>query len=443
MLSLLFASFVWRSAAHDFFDIDDVDDQLNLLQVKAHRHNRTDDHTGRNPPRCNGFGNDFFDARRGIKADYQPDLLNNRFTAPSELEYCRCYGDTHCTAVPFDLERPSGVEGLTTAAHYSYDGLGVSRYAKAADGSWEVQIFQCGMGGGGPAGGHVGDDGSKPTGEVGVAIKVDGIVVEAGIVWSPPVGNIAQVAVKCLVNGESKPDGYELHLPTGFHFQCPVATTAPGFGRTRHAFLGTFCASKEGQFVSELTHLEWGYQTVHNLYVKKGVETQKENTVCYDPVSKDWGTRKGLAWNGRGEIATTAIVAAEDVIFSQTMLDHMKSGSCFLQDPPQSAVPAGEPADPKTVCDQRDPGAWEHAQEVCSPLQDSHPLFYSDCLLDDCASGNDSEEEEIEEIAEGDEAIEEEIDNQADGAAAVGDPHITSPRVKYDLDPSMLKHHHQ
>jgi len=423
MLSLLFASSVWQSAAQDFFDIN-LDDQLSLLQVKAHKHNRT----AYRPGRCAGFGNEYFDERRGIKADYQPDLLNNRFTAPSELEYCRCYGDTHCTAVPFDLERVSNIEGQTKNGHYQYDGPGVSRFAKAADGSWEIQIFQCGM---------FPNTNFHPSGEVGVAVKVDGLVVEVGT-SGPPLRNV----IKCLVNGEEKPPGYELHLPTGFHFQCPNAIgPVRGYGNQPHAFLGTFCAAKEGQFVSEVNHWFWSDQVMHNLYVKKGVETQKENTVCYDPASRTFDESTAAL-----EIATTAIVAAEDVIFSQTLIDHMVSSeNCQVQDPPQSAVPAGEKADPKDICDRRNPGAWQHAQDVCGPLQEDHPEFYTDCLIDDCVRGDDTEEQEIVEIAEDEEEIDEVIiDAQADAdqAGAAADPHITSTNGKYDMDPSMLKRHH-
>jgi len=418
-LNLLLASSVWQSAGDHFFDIDVVD-QLNLLQLKAQKNNRT----AYRPGRCHGFGNQFFDARRGITADYQPDLLDNRQTAPSELEYCRCFGDTHCTAVPFDLERVSNRETVTAGGHYQYDGPGVSRFAKAADGSWEIQIFQCGV----PPNRNF-----HPSGEVGVAIKVDGLVVEVGT-QGPGASNV----IKCLVNGELKPAGYELHLPTGFHFQCPKAIgPVRGYGNRPQAFLGTFCASKEGQFVSEVNHWEWGNQNMHNLYVKKGVETQKENTVCYDPASRTWDEHAATL-----EIATTAIVAAEDVLFSQTLIDHMVQGRCQVQDPPQAAVPAGEKADPKTICDQRDPGAWQHAQDNCGPLQEQHPEFYADCLIDDCVRGDDDEEQEIEEIAEDEDEIDEVIiEAQVDGADAEGDPHITSTHGKYDLDASMLKHH--
>lgn len=405
MFSILFAGFVWRSAAFDHFDID-VDDHVHLLQVRATKHNRTAAY-GWGPPRCSGFGG------------WTPD--------PAEVDSCRCYGDTHCTAVPFDLDRVSGREGDLRGGHYQYDGPGVSTFAKAADGSWEIQIFQCGM---------FPNTNFHPTGQVGTVIKVDGIVVEVGVQSTLVFRQAPRNIIQCRVNGELKPAGYEVHLPTGFHFQCPQAVARPR-GRPTPS-QGTFCAVKDGQFVSETNHWFYGNQNVQNLFVAKNVQVQAEKTICYDPASLTFDEHTDAM-----EIATTAIVSAEDVLFSQALLDHMKSSTiCQVQDPPQSAVPAGEPADPQTVCDQRGPGAWEHAKDVCSPLQEPHPGFYNDCLIDECVRADVSDDAGIEEEADI-EAIAEEVDDGVapDEGSAEGDPHITSPGGhKFDLDPSALKH---
>jgi uncharacterized protein YhfF len=239
-------------------------------------------------------------------------------------------------------------------------------------------------------------------------------------------------AAQCYVNGELKPAGYEVHLPTGFHFKCPESKTACARCSSRSTANGLFCAVKDGQFVATTNHWEWGIQANQVLAVPKTVDVQKENTICYDPSSKE-----GLVGPmGGKQMSLTAIVSSEEVLFSQTVMDYMLSNpNCYLQDPPQSAVPAGESAEPEELCNERAPGAWQHAQEVCASLQENHQAFYNDCLVDECLRGDDSEEVVIEEFAESDEP---EVD---DDASAQGDPHMTSSGGKsFDLDPSILKH---
>jgi len=408
LYATLFAGFVWQSAAFEDFEID-VEDHIHLLQVQAKKNNRTAMDLPVNHhyvfDNCASFGGaaDIVGTGR-----FNPQSEDNNF------DYCRCWGDTHCNAVPFDADTSS----VSGAGHYQYDGPGASRFAKAADGSWEIQIFQCGN-----------QPTFHPSGQVGVAIKAGGIVVE--------VGTANRHTVQCYVNGQLKPPGYEVHLPTGFHFRCPAASrvvNARGrpVGPSTPAY-GTFCAVKDGQFVASSNHWEWGTQINQVLAVPKNVDVQEANTICYDSSSK---SGQQLPQGGK-EVSTTAIVSAEEVIFSQKLLDYMSSSPlCNLQTPRQSAVPAGEPVDPQVICNEKSPSAWQHAQDVCSPLQEQHLAFYNDCLVDECVRADDSEEAEIEEIAEADEPVDDE-------ASAQGDPHITrSGGGKFDLDSSMLKHRH-
>jgi len=422
---MLLACSVWQSAAFDdwqsaaFDDFEPVtDDHINLLQVQAKKHNRT----AMDLPvshkfifgKCATFGGAAEIIGTG---GFNPQAEDNSFG------YCRCWGDTHCNAVPFDAATASVSDN---GNHYQYDGPGASRYAKAADGSWEIQIFQCS-----------GSSTLKPGGQMGVAVKVGGTVVEAG--------TADKDATLCRVNGELKPAGYEVHLPTGFHFKCPERAPRCDRGPANYCRQlttanGAFCAVKDGQFVAHTNQFQWGMQANQVLAVPKSVNVQEAGTVCYDPISKVSGLDDNgrAAHKGGDEISNNAIVSAADVLFSQEMIDYMKSATrCNLQDPPQSAVPEGEPADPQQLCDDQGPDAWQHVQDVCSPLQENHPSFYNDCLVDECVrfadSGADSEEEDIEEIAEADEP--------SDEASAQGDPHMINSRgSRYDLDPSMLNH---
>jgi len=425
MLMIYAALILHIHASLDASDLgfDDLghEDHIHLLQVQASKHNRTAmDSRGVNNKYVFGSCANFGGASDivGVGA-FNPQAQDNTFG------FCRCWGDTHCNSVPFDAEQSSSgdTQGM---GHYQYDGPGVSRYAKAADGSWEIQIFQCGTQPAIPNNFH-------PTGQVGIAVKVGGTVVEVGMA---PRGKAH--FVQCYVNGVRKPDGYEVHLPTGFHFKCPEAVSPFRNGRQANAKYGTFCAVKDGQFVAHTNQFMSGNQCNQVLAVPKNVDVQAANTVCYDPVSKNGPIRS----TGLKEIATTAIVPAEEVIFSQKMIDFMSSVSkCHLQTPPQSGVPAGEPADPQLLCAEHGPDAWQHAQDVCSPLQEQHLAFYNDCLVDECVrfgdKDADAEVAEIEEIAEADEP------EVADEVSAVGDPHISSSSGRrFDLLPSMLKHSH-
>jgi len=406
LYSTLFAGFVWQSAAFEDFAID-VEDHIHLLQVQAKKHNRTAMDFPVNHhmvfDSCASFGG-------------APDIVGTGTFDPQAQDnpfgYCRCWGDAHCNAVPFAAEEAT-VSGR--GGFYQYDGPGASRFAKAADGSWEIQIFQCGN----TNTGHF-----HPSGQVGIAVKAGGILVE--------VGTANANTVRCYVNGELKQPGYEVHLPTGFHFRCPIGGMSRR-GRQETPAYGTFCAVKDGQFVATANHWEWGSQINQVLAVPKTVDVQEANTICYDPSSK---AGQQVPTGGK-EISTTAIVSAEEVIFSQKLIDYMTSAPlCLVQDPPQSGVPAGEPADPQSICSDRG-HAWQHAQDTCSPLQEHHPSFYNDCLVDECLRADDSEEKIIEEIAEADEPA------GADEATATGDPHITSSGgSKFDLASSMLKHRH-
>jgi len=403
------------------FGLDDLEDHIHLLQLQAKKQNRSEV-----PGPVNHHY--VFDscATFGGAADIVGSGAFNPQAEDCTFGFCRCYGDTHCSAVPFDPLLVDANDG-----HYIYDGLGASRFAKAADGSWEMQTFQCGYRPATDPRPH------HPSGQVGVAIKSGGTVVE--------VGTANRDDVQCYVNGVLKPAGYEVHLPTGFHFKCPentVKTRHRPYRKINTAAYGTFCAVQDGQFVAATTHWEWGYQVNQVLAVPKNVDVQATNTVCYDPASKNglgMGTNHQLPGK---EMATTAVVAAEDVLFSQKLIDYMSSNpNCALEDPVQKAVPAGEPADPQEVCGDHGPDAWQHAQDVCSPLQERHMAFYNDCLIDECLRFGDkkadAEEAEIEEIAEADEP------EVVDEASAIGDPHITSSSgSRFDLLPSMLKHSH-
>jgi hypothetical protein len=404
MLSTLFAGIVWSSAAFEDWELESGD-FIQLLQVKAKMEDRTAAHLPVSHhmvfDQCAGFGG-------------ASDIIGTgSFTPQAEdtnFEYCRCWGDTHCNAVPFD---PESQNGETGTGHYQYDGPGASRFAKAADGSWEIQIFQCG---------NKNTRKFNPSGQVGVAVKAGGTVVE--------VGTANADATKCYVNGELKPAGYEVHLPTGFHFKCPEnKKSCERCSRSSTAY-GTFCAVKDGQFVTVANHWEWGTQINQVLAVPKTVSVQEAGTVCYD--SSQHSDHRIKPWEPQ-EISTTSIVSAEEVIFSQTLIDYMTSAPlCLVQDPPQSGVDPGEPADAQQLCNDRAPGAWQHAQDNCAPLQEQHPSFYNDCLVDECVRADDGEESVIEEIAESDEGDDE--------ASALGDPHMSSSAgAGFDLDPSMLK----
>jgi len=417
MSSLFFAGFIWRSSAFEDFEMN-AEDHIHLLQVQAKKHNRT----AMTSPVNHHYAFDSCATFGGA-----PDIVGtgafNPHAEDSDFGFCRCWGDGHCSSVPFDV---SGERGR--AGRYTYSGPGASRFAKAADGSWEVQIFQCGF-----KSRHT----TNPSAQVGVAINAGGVVVE--------VGTANANTVQCYVNGELKPPGYEVHLPTGFHFRCPEVRSPLPAGHAWAARLatpayGTFCAVKDGQFVASTNHWEWGNQANQVLAVPKNVDVQATNTVCYDPSSKDGQQNP----HGGTLMSLTAIVPAEEVLFNQRLLDYMASApNCLLQSPPQSAVSAGEPADPEALCNQSGPDAWQHAQDVCSPLQERHPSFYTGCLIDECVRANDPElaegaddsvEAEIEEIADVDEP------EVADEASAQGDPHITSSSgSRFDLLPSMVK----
>jgi len=350
----------------------DSDEALQLLQVGTRSHAKKPVNDEKVFDQCASFGN-------------AADIVGSGEFNPrrDDLQFCRCWGDTHCDFVPFDKESGSA-DGRLADNHYQYDGYGVSRFAKAADGSWEMQIHQCGVG-------RV----MAPGGQNGIAIKVQGTVVEA--ILSDKGGK-----TKCYVNGEEKPPNFEMHLPTGFHFKCPNGPNE------------AFCATKDGQFVAS-TNLWWlGWYVNQVLAIPTGVAVQESGTVCFDSATD------GFA------MPTAAIVPEEEIIFSAAAMQLLQNPGrkCNIPKPLQSVPPPEDVPEPQVICDEKGPGVWAKVEAECHPLKDAHPGFYLDCLIDECvrASEDDEIHEEavIEQIAEVDEPVD------ADEAAAVADPHMST-----------------
>lgn len=397
MFSRLLVSIISCATAAEEFSPNTLD-TVQLLQVKANKQDKTDAATESAAPvnapsafdRCANFGGA---AEMLGKGNFKPQIAD-------KVDFCRCFGDTHCDYVPFapfdDMGRTK--MGAFQRGHYQYDGTGASRFAKASDGSWEVQIHQCGM-----------REGLHPTAQNGVAIKVQGTVVEV-------IKNYDDRQPRCFVNGERKPPNYEIHLPTGFHFKCPGDN-----------LMSAFCAVKDGQFVAMTNKWAWKNGLNQVLAVSKSADVDKVNNVCFDPSSRDNAAIAG--WEAFGaEISTTAIVPDSEVIFTQ--IEQLRTVDCYLQDPLQSQQPPGKPADPQALCEEKGPGVWEQIQKLCSSLKDEHPAFYTDCLTDECLRADETEATELEEIAE--------EDDPSDEAAAVGDPHLQRSESK-DVD--MCCHH--
>jgi hypothetical protein len=293
--------------------------------------------------------------------------------------------------VPFD-EDPAARKNVFAGfdLHYQYNGLGASRFAKADDGSWEIQTWQCG-------GRNANRRGLGL--QRGVAVKVGNYLAEAVLT---PNGQF-----KCFVNGEDKsvPVGQEFHLPNGFHFRCPGNSDG-----SAAAHPPAFCATVDGQFVTGVNFWEWKSQLNHVLAVPWSVEVQKRNTMCYD------GSSKGNPKIKHGiEMSQTAVVPSNEVIFSPAAFEIVggPASQCLLPEPRQEPQPVNDdgPVDAKTVCDAKHPELFSHAQETCAPLREQHESFYEDCLVDECQRADDSEEQDIEGIVEA-EAIVDEVDDR-------------------------------
>jgi hypothetical protein len=387
----LLACFVWQSAALEF-EADVGPEDLVLLQMRAekHSHNRTGN--GVSPNSAGAFGS---------CADFggTADIIGRGNFKPhnSNYDFCRCWGDTHCDHVPFEYRTKHGEVSKVRVGHYQYDGPGASTFAKAADGSWEVQIFQCGF-----------RPNFHPSSIRGVAIKVGDDVVQ----WANANGKGA-----CYVNGEKKEFGHEVHLDSGFHFRCPDGNK------------GDFCAVNDGQFAAMTGFLSVGTNQV--LAVPKGVEVQQANTVCYDAASKE----NSQIRFGK-EISNTAIVPVEAVLFTEPVLEFLSShkgwDKCYLPDPPQSQPPLGNSIDIEGLCKERGgKELWKKAKLACSRLaKKPHWPLHDDCLLDECGGADEDEETFIEEIAEEDT----EEKNENDEAGAVGDPHLLTPGLTDNQD---------
>lgn len=348
------------------------DDQaLQLLQVGKKAHSMKPVNDEQVFDRCASFGN-------------AADIVGTGNFDPrrDDLHFCRCWGDTHCDFVPFDKE--AGAIHRLEDTHYQYDGFGVSRFAKATDGSWEMQVHQCGVG-------HT----MGPAGENGIAIKVQGTVVEA--ILADRRGK-----TKCYVNGEEKPPNFEVHLPTGFHFKCPNGPSE------------AFCATKDGQFATTTNFWSLGWYVNQVLAIPTSVAVQDSGTVCFDSATEGY------------TMPTAAVVPENEIIFSAAALQLLQNPgrTCHLPEPRQSVPPPEELPEPQVICDGKGPGVWAKVEAECSPLKAAHPGFYSDCLIDECvrASEDDAINEEaiIEEIAEADEPVDD------DEASAIADPHLST-----------------
>lgn len=365
---LLLKSFCLGSVAvQDFHEFED--EQLSLLQTRATKDKEI---PGLNGNVRSPASRQLFDTCATFAG--ASDIIGSagNWKTISDYGLCKCWGDPHCSHLPFE-EDPDGRTGAPWMFHYQYNGAGASRFAKAADGSWEIQTWSCG---------------TNPALQSGVAVKVQGTLVEAlgrGV-------SAQNTWTACYVNGELQPDDSEIHLPNGFHFKCPSSVT-----------FSPFCASLDGQFLTSLNYWEWGNQLSHSLAVPWSVDVQKQNTICYDPSSKD----NPLIAHGR-QISETAVVPNDEVIFSQAAMERLNgNGACVQNDPPQTGNPIDPngPKDPQTICDENHPGSWEHVQQTCEPLRENHAPFYEDCLIDECLRADDDEEGEIEKIAEAEEAI--------------------------------------
>jgi hypothetical protein len=378
-MSRFWNMFAVASAMDDILTLDG-DEALSLLQTRAIASSNSSNpelgHDSKfNFDNCASFGNaaDIL----GTKGDWK---------TTADIGFCKCWGDTHCSHMPWD-ENPAARKKIAAGLdlHYQYNGLGASRFAKADDGSWEVQVWQCG--------GRL----SSRRGlglQRGVAVKVGNYLAEAVLT--------SNGGYKCFVNGEDKtePGGQEFHLPNGFHFRCP-GTPA---GVPAHP--PAFCATLEGQFATSVNMWEWKSQLNHVLAVPWSVEVQKANTMCYDASSKD----NPMIRHGK-QMSQTAVVPSDEVIFSAAAFEYIggPSSQCILSEPrqqPQPVDPEG-PVDGKSICDDKDPELWEHAQANCAPLKEKHASFYEDCLVDECLRADDSEEEDIEGIVEAEEVVDE------------------------------------
>jgi len=331
------------------------DDAISLLQSRAvvHSHSNASQPDWQHKWMFNTCASDAF--HPGWRA-----LLNY---SEEELGYCRCWGSGHCSHVPFDQRPISHKE----ERHYQHNGVGASRYAKAADGSWEIQIFQCGC---------------EPLGcQVGVAVKVQGVTVEVSM-ENPP---------RCFVNGVEQPQNQygkvqgKGDLPNGFHWWCPESPNED------------FCAMYEGQFLSN-TNMWYYHSNVNQVTgIPRSVAVQEAGTVCYDSSSAN---NPEILFGI--EISQTAIVPADEVIFTPAALAALtRDGTrCGVQH--QEPVNPNGPQTPEATCNEH--GAnLTRAQEVCAPLKDDHPGFYDDCCVDECLRQDPDEEDDIEGMAEDDE----------------------------------------
>lgn len=333
-------------------------------------------------------------AHEGIAGDcattkfVSQEILDSVLGDADKVDFCTCFGDTHCAHVPFDK-----VHDLTSGQHhYQYFHSCASTFAKSAPenpggpGSrWEVQISQVGK-----------------TPEIwGTGVKVGGITFEN---WANHPHHKFDPAF--LVNGERVSRGGEpVHLPNGLHYW------HTGWNNGK----GGLCLLQEGQFL--MRHV--GLHRL-SLVIPKKVKTQTAGTVCYDKsnIGGDWwlpGVKFGILMKSAlvedqpglmtQQKAQWDYIARRDAGHWNRYFKAYADQCNNMLKPDDERAP--EPEDPETACKEHG-YSLAKAQESCGAFKENYPVFYADCLIDECVFGDDGEVEMISEVIGGENEVDKE-----------------------------------
>jgi len=294
-----------------------------------------------------------------------------------DLQVCRSWGDVHTPNTFLDTSLRHSV-----STSYQYTTIGVSRAAKARDGSWEIQMYQfpCGT-------------------------------------WGCQVGAAVRV-------GSMK---FEVYRTEGKNYECRMGNGVPCSASGQHGKVTwsysypTFCLEVKNQFALTVHKLDWGAQLDMIIHSPKKVKTATD-TMCNEPRA----LQDGKSCNDPGVTCTptpgyqgyTTIpphenpVTPEEMIFSKEALSKL----CPPEFEPMYATMVnarGDDSTAKVGCDYPDEPvisvedtcakngiAFADVEAACASLRRKFPAFYDDCLVDECVKINPEEVADITMIAE-------------------------------------------
>jgi len=306
-----------------------------------------------------------------------------------DLKICRAWGDVHPSTLFFDASHriTNGQSVLWNhgSTPYQFAQIGVSRVARACNGKWEVQMFQI------PCGGSLGC-------QNGAAIKVGSMKFEL----YNPTGTRDASQVKCFMGKE----GTE---------PCPASGSHKGV--TWSWSSTAFCLEYRNQVALTVHKFEWGHQWDMILHVPKEVCTTKEKNMCggleaanENGKSCNDGGAEGQMPKCRprpGNIYTMMPeheLSSSEQLFSAPALDILCRRSGYHDGrkltPEMCSFPPELGDSIEEEC-EKNGNKLSDAEAICQKLKKKYPAFYSDCLVDECATpGGDKEEEaDIELIA--------------------------------------------